>query len=107
MEKMKCICTNLKIINKDGMPHVNINLYGFESHVIVFEFIFSLAIVDDKKERDKEIETLSRNKMRDIKCKIGSPGAIGNIKSMKKGIMEKMVKLNQNWNRSACQLGLN
>merc|ERR1712228_141186 len=86
-DKMNKIFSKLGIIS--GI-HIGVKLYGFNSHLDVYEEIWRLTFIDDVQLREHDVRILNTNRLRDIKCKIKSEGKTGKKKEMICGVVKKL-----------------
>ena len=88
--EMERICKKLGI--EKGV-HTGVNLYGFDSHLEVYEDILRLYNIRNDDERDEAALEYGSGELRDIQCKLGSEGKVGRCEEMKIGICKKMKEL--------------
>lgn len=84
MKEIRGICDKLSI-NLQNKQLV-VKLYGYKEHIDVYKDIFYWIDGCDKKKRNKLINDLKTNKLRDIQVKLASSGTIGVKLEMQSGI---------------------
>eukprot|EP00483_Globobulimina_turgida_P010319 UN10339 len=97
---MRDICDKLGLIN--GIK-IDINLYGYKTHLDVYKDILDLVKISDESERKEKIKDLSGQKLRDIKSKTKSEGKCGRKQEMTEGICKKMTELKINYDKNALE----
>lgn len=86
-EKMAEICDTLGIC--EGV-NIGVSLYGYLDHLDVYIEVMDLMKYKNVALRDEYINSLTCNKLRDIKVKIRSEGKTGRKKEMIAGIIKKL-----------------
>ena len=82
------ICQQLKLKKK-----VHLNVYGFNNHTQIYQFIHKLVQIKSDDDRNQILEELTQNKLRDIKSKIYSRGCISQKKELLMGIKNKLINM--------------
>ena len=88
MNEIKEICKRMGVELFDRA--LTVRLYGFNEHIEVYQDIFYWINNCDEKERNKKIDSLKTNKLRDIQVKLGSTGTVGVKLEMQAGIKQRL-----------------
>eukprot|EP01084_Bolivina_argentea_P039931 73785_1 len=94
-KEMMDICVKLGI--EHGMD-ISTYVYGYEKHLDVYKDLLKWVQMDEN-ERNKNVNELSSNQLRDIKMKIRSEGTTGRKNEMAKGVCESLKCLKMNYEK--------
>ena len=90
IREMQKICNQLEL---KKYVHIHVALYAYSSHLAVYKDIVKIVEITDNDEQKRKVHTLSANKLRDIKSKIGSEGKCGRKPEMIEGIIKMLPQL--------------